>query len=212
MTVLANNNREELKALTLDEFQALKDSIDAGVPAVIVLIKKSKHIDWMPHHQVIAEGYDIYENENKKTAIIYMYDPDCGNEEQVMTLILSILPRVIYTTGELQLRDFLSTALIIIKELLRLLAQASPPTPPPPENTQSSNEKRVRNPDDFAHPNCIAVDFEGNLYVADRDNHRIQKFSSGLKRLDTWGRRGSNGNPEPGNGDKEFSSTRVCCN
>jgi DNA-binding beta-propeller fold protein YncE len=39
----------------------------------------------------------------------------------------------------------------------------------------------------FAHPQAIAVDTQGNVYVADEWNHRIQKFSSEGKFLMKWG-------------------------
>jgi tripartite motif-containing protein 71 len=47
----------------------------------------------------------------------------------------------------------------------------------------------------FNLPTGIAVGVNGNLYVADRDNHRIQKFSSDGGFLDKWGSLGS-GNGE----------------
>jgi DNA-binding beta-propeller fold protein YncE len=48
----------------------------------------------------------------------------------------------------------------------------------------------------FDQPRGIAVDSDGNVYVADRGNHRIQKFTSTGMFLDKWG--------EKGNGDGQF--------
>lgn len=53
---------------------------------------------------------------------------------------------------------------------------------------------------DFDTPDGIAVDAAGNVFVADRDNDRIQKFSNTGAHLLTWGSGGS--------GDGQFSSPR----
>jgi sugar lactone lactonase YvrE len=39
----------------------------------------------------------------------------------------------------------------------------------------------------FNHPNGIAVDYSGNVYVADSGNHRIQVFTSDGDFIDKWG-------------------------
>ena len=46
----------------------------------------------------------------------------------------------------------------------------------------------------FAIPNGVAVDPAGNVYVADSDNHRVQKFTSNGRFIRKWGTRG----PAPG--------------
>jgi tripartite motif-containing protein 71 len=49
----------------------------------------------------------------------------------------------------------------------------------------------------FNKPHDIAIDSDGNVYVVDYGNHRVQKFSSTGVFLDKWG--------EPGNGEGQFS-------
>jgi hypothetical protein len=48
----------------------------------------------------------------------------------------------------------------------------------------------------FFHPRSMAIDSAGNVYVADTENHRIQKFSSSGAFITKWGSKGS--------GDAEF--------
>lgn len=45
----------------------------------------------------------------------------------------------------------------------------------------------------FTDPEGVAVDGQGNVYVADTGNHRVQKLSKTGKRLAVWGRKGSGG-------------------
>ena len=56
-------------------------------------------------------------------------------------------------------------------------------------------------PGDFIEPYGIAVDDQGNVYVADAGNHRIQKLSPSGQALAQWGKRG----PAPG------ESEPWCC-
>lgn len=53
-------------------------------------------------------------------------------------------------------------------------------------------------PGQFSYPRGIAVDSNGNVYVLDTGNHRIQKFTSKGIFLDEWGSKGF--------GDGEFST------
>jgi tripartite motif-containing protein 71 len=50
-------------------------------------------------------------------------------------------------------------------------------------------------------PEGVAVDASGNVYVIDKDNHRIQKFSSTGRFMTTWGSSGS--------GDGQFNSAKY---
>jgi PKD repeat protein len=51
----------------------------------------------------------------------------------------------------------------------------------------------------------IAVDRDGFIYVVDANNHRIQKFTSGGAFVTKWGKESIAGNPEPGDGNGEFT-------
>ena len=44
---------------------------------------------------------------------------------------------------------------------------------------------------EFRNPYGVAADPSGNVYVADTDNHRIQKFTSGGSFVVQWGGSGS---------------------
>ena len=52
----------------------------------------------------------------------------------------------------------------------------------------------------FFHPESLSVDNEGNVYVTDSGNARIQKFTSDGQFLETWGVRGTD------NGEFEYPS------
>jgi uncharacterized protein (TIGR03663 family) len=49
----------------------------------------------------------------------------------------------------------------------------------------------------FEYPRAIAIDAQGNVYIADSDNHRIQKFDATGKFLLMWGSKSSEGVPNP---------------
>lgn len=58
--------------------------------------------------------------------------------------------------------------------------------------------KRGSGPGEFNNPTGVAVDREDNIYVADSDNHRIQRFDAEGRFLGSWGGQGS----EPGQLDR----------
>jgi DNA-binding beta-propeller fold protein YncE len=51
---------------------------------------------------------------------------------------------------------------------------------------------------EFSYPGDVAVDNDGNIYVADTDNNRIQKFDPDGNYLTQWG--------QPGPGDGQFNT------
>ena len=56
----------------------------------------------------------------------------------------------------------------------------------------------------FCSYKVLAVDSNGNVYVADTYDFRIQKFDSNGKFVTKWGKEGG----QPGSGDGEFASSR----
>jgi DNA-binding beta-propeller fold protein YncE len=56
-------------------------------------------------------------------------------------------------------------------------------------------------PGQFDVPDGVSVDPAGNVYIADRENNRIQKFSWEGRHLATWGRRGGDGSLGYGPGE-----------
>jgi sugar lactone lactonase YvrE len=68
--------------------------------------------------------------------------------------------------------------------------KASDPGSAPASNFSSSFGSSGSGAGQFAHPADAAIDVSGNIWIADRGNHRIQKFSpSGefLSQFGTWG-------------------------
>ena len=62
---------------------------------------------------------------------------------------------------------------------------------PEPSNEATPTSERAQDPAGILRePRGLACDREGNVYVADFGNCRIQKFDSQLKPLAVWGRRG----------------------
>jgi hypothetical protein len=51
----------------------------------------------------------------------------------------------------------------------------------------------------FYNPDCVAVDAAGNVYVADQNANRVQKFDSDGTFIEKWG--------TPGTGDGEFKGS-----
>jgi DNA-binding beta-propeller fold protein YncE len=54
---------------------------------------------------------------------------------------------------------------------------------------------------EFNSPRGVAVDRRGNIYVADKNNNRIQKLDSAGRFLTKWGRNGGDGSRGTGNGE-----------
>ena len=55
------------------------------------------------------------------------------------------------------------------------------------EHLLQSGEKKVHDQGEFSSPFGIATDSSGNVYVADTDNNRIQKFTSNGTYILEWG-------------------------
>lgn len=53
----------------------------------------------------------------------------------------------------------------------------------------------------FKQPRGVAVDRAGNLFVADKNNHRIQKFGPTGQFIRVWGRHGGDGSAGQGSGE-----------
>lgn len=60
--------------------------------------------------------------------------------------------------------------------------------------------QRGRKPGQFNNIRSLALDTQGNIYISDGDNHRIEVFSNNGKLLKYWGKRGT--------GEGEFDSPR----
>jgi DNA-binding beta-propeller fold protein YncE len=56
-------------------------------------------------------------------------------------------------------------------------------------------------PAEFRRPRGVAVDRAGNLFVADKDNHRIQVFDPAGNFVRMWGRHGGDGTAGKANGE-----------
>src|SRR5438477_440189 len=50
--------------------------------------------------------------------------------------------------------------------------------------------RRGNGPGQFRHPSGVAVDGQGNIYVVEQENHRVQKLSAAGEPLAQWGRQG----------------------
>lgn len=69
------------------EIPVLRASLDAGKPAVLVLIRVSGLNDPSHNHQVTAVGYDFDPDTN--AMMIYLYDPNHPEEEPTISLNLA---------------------------------------------------------------------------------------------------------------------------
>jgi DNA-binding beta-propeller fold protein YncE len=64
---------------------------------------------------------------------------------------------------------------------------------------------------EFRNPSALACDYEGNLVVADTDNHRVVKLDARGGFLWSVGGSGADGLPRPGTAQGEFSSPQAIC-
>ena len=78
---------EEVNERIPGEVAALRASLDAGNPAVLVLIRAKGLSDPSHNHQVTAIGYDLDPDTNAMT--IYLYDPNHPGEKPCLTLNLT---------------------------------------------------------------------------------------------------------------------------
>ena len=69
------------------EIPALRASLDAGKPAVLVLIRVSGLNDPSHNHQVTAVGYDFDPDTN--AMVIYLYDSNHPGDEPTISLNLA---------------------------------------------------------------------------------------------------------------------------
>jgi sugar lactone lactonase YvrE len=82
-------------------------------------------------------------------------------------------------------------------EMARFAATALP-TERPVESAWSTKG----DPNPFKTPDGVAVDQQGNLYVMDSGNNRLQKFASNGQSVSMWGTKGT--------GDGQFDCSTVC--
>ncbi len=80
-----------------------------------------------------------------------------------------------------------SPALLCLCTIIALSLKAQAQTPTYLDQLGSSGSGNSQ----FDNPNGLAIDSEGNIYVADRNNERIQKFNSAGSFLAQWGSAGS---------------------
>jgi len=88
------------------EFPKLRRRINAGKPAVLVLIRESGLIDPTKNHQVVARGYDF--NEATRDLEIPIYDPNHKMRDASLTMNLATPSsgiNIAQSTGE-ELRGF----------------------------------------------------------------------------------------------------------
>src|SRR5512135_3221981 len=71
----------------------------------------------------------------------------------------------------------------------------------PTEGPVKSVWSTTGDPNPFGNPDGVGVDQQGNLYVMDSDNNRVQKFDSGGRFILTWGSQGT--------ADGQFSCTAI---
>ena len=62
---------------------------------------------------------------------------------------------------------------------------------------------------EFRNPSALAADYEGNLVVADTDNHRVVKLSSNGDYIWSVGAQDAEGNPRAGAAQEEFDGPQA---
>jgi len=74
---------------------------------------------------------------------------------------------------------------VAVSSLPQVVARPTPASAPSVEGVRQNPPGALR------QPRSLAVDHDGNVYVADFGNCRIQKFDAKLKALAAWGKRGT---------------------
>jgi DNA-binding beta-propeller fold protein YncE len=74
---------------------------------------------------------------------------------------------------------------LLLLALSLLAADVTPTETPPPFMAECGTPGTAAR--QFSRPDGVAVDAQGNVYVADNENNRIQKFDSNGRFLRAWG-------------------------
>lgn len=111
----------------------------------------------------------------------------CGLVTLIFVIIISIILPIILTIGATGGAAFLANSIIATAQP-PLIATATPaPTPTPSFMTPVLEfGGKGSNPGQFDDPRYIALDGDGNIYIAEYSNGRIQKFDPQGKFLIQW--------------------------